>query len=132
MTPLFLTKLLVRAGVARHLPAVRRRALGGEDYLHYYADRVLGAPVEALTDPATFPSAPTADVIDLNVAAPQFASPLSLGRRPRRPARRLGPAGVARSGRPDSGAATRAWRRPRPGARSPDHLGGQRRLRGDA
>jgi len=80
MTPLFLTKLLVRTGVARHLPAVRRRAQGGEDFLHYYADRVLGAPVEALTDPATFPSAPTADVIDLNVAAPQFASPLSLGR----------------------------------------------------
>ena len=80
MTPLFLTKLLVRTGAARHLPAGRRRAQGAEDYLHYYSDRVLAAPAEALADPATFPAAPSPDVIDLNVGAPQFASPLSLGR----------------------------------------------------
>ena len=80
MIPLLLTKLLVRSGAARYLPAARRRAQGGEDFLHYYSDRVLAAPVAEMTDPATFPAAPTADVIDLNVGAPQFASPLSLGR----------------------------------------------------
>ena len=80
MIPLFLTKFLVQSGAARYLPAGRRQADGGEDFLHYYSDRVLSAPVAELTDPATFPSAPAADVIDLNVASPQFASPLSLGR----------------------------------------------------
>ena len=80
MMPLFLTKLLVRSGAARYLPAGRRLAEGGEAFLHYYSNRVLSAPVAELTDPTTFPSAPTPDVINLNVAAPQFVSPLSLGR----------------------------------------------------
>ena len=80
MLPLMLTKFLVRTGAARHLPAARRRAAGGEDFLHYYSDRVLAAPVAQLTDPATFPVAPTADAIDLNVAVPEFGVPVSLGR----------------------------------------------------
>ena len=80
MIPLMLTRLLVRSGAARYLPAARRRAQGGEDFLHYYSDRVLAAPVAALTDPATFPSAPTPDVIDLTAGSPQFGSPVSLGR----------------------------------------------------
>ena len=41
--PLLLTRLLVRSGVARWLPAVRRLTDGGSDFVHYYSDRVLAA-----------------------------------------------------------------------------------------
>src|SRR5260370_16009471 len=41
---LFLTKLLIRTGLARYLPGVRRLTDGGTDYLRYYSDRVLDAP----------------------------------------------------------------------------------------
>jgi len=73
--PLWLTRLLVRAGVARFLPSVRRLADGGEAYLRYYSDAVLAAPVAALRDPAVFPGPPGPDVIDLNLAAPQADAP---------------------------------------------------------
>jgi aspartate/methionine/tyrosine aminotransferase len=78
--PFILTKLLVRAGVARFLPAARRLADGGADYLRYYSDRVLAAPVGELLDPATFPEAPGPDVMNLNLPVPQFDSPVSGGR----------------------------------------------------
>ena len=68
--PLWLTKLLVRSGVARFLPAARRLAPGGAAYLRYYSDRVLAAPHEDLLDPAAFPAPPAAEVIDLNRPAP--------------------------------------------------------------
>ncbi len=81
MLPFTLTKLLVRSGVARYLPAAQR--LAGPDaagHLHYFSDKVLAAPVTLLRDPATFPDGPGADGIHLNRAAPRFASPLSAGR----------------------------------------------------
>lgn len=79
--PLWLTKLLVRTGVARFLPAARRLTEGGTAFLRYYSDRVLTAPVDELLDPAYFPPAPAEpDAIDLNLAAPRFESEVSVGR----------------------------------------------------
>src|SRR5207237_69840 len=51
-TPLFLTRLLTRTGLARYLPGVQRLTDGGADFLHYYSDRVLGAPRAAGAFPA--------------------------------------------------------------------------------
>jgi aspartate/methionine/tyrosine aminotransferase len=70
--PLFLSKLLIRTGIARHLPAVRRLTDGGGDFLHYYSDRVLAAPHAELAQAAArlVPYGP--DVIDLSLGAPRF------------------------------------------------------------
>lgn len=78
--PLWLTKLLVRSGVARLLPTARRLTDNGTAYLRYYSDAVLAAPVEELLDPAHFPATPGPDVIDLNLPAPRSESGVSLGR----------------------------------------------------
>ena len=75
--PLVLTKLLVRTGVARYLPAAKRLTGGHPQAVRYYSDRVLAAPVGDLLDPAAFPDPPAADVIDLNLAAPRFDSPVT-------------------------------------------------------
>src|SRR5262249_56726911 len=42
--PLYVKKLLIRSGIARWLPSVRRLTDGGAEFLHYYSDRVLAAP----------------------------------------------------------------------------------------
>lgn len=78
--PFVWKKLLVRTGVARFLPAAKRLTDGGTDYLRYYSDRVLAAPVDQLLDPATFPEVPGPDVVNLNLAAPRFDSAVSGGR----------------------------------------------------
>lgn len=78
--PFWLTKLLVRSGVARFLPAARRLTDGGTAFLRYYSDAVLAAPVDELLDPAYFPSPPHPDVIDLNLPAPRSESGVSVGR----------------------------------------------------
>jgi aspartate/methionine/tyrosine aminotransferase len=79
--PFWLTRLLVRTGIARFLPAARRLTDGGAAFLRYYSDKVLAAPVEELLDPAFLPPALTEpDAIDLNLAAPRFDSAVSLGR----------------------------------------------------
>jgi aspartate/methionine/tyrosine aminotransferase len=75
--PFLLKKLLVRTGVARFLPAAKRMSRGCGDSLHYYGDRVLGAPLDELCDPAAFPEALAADVLNLNQPAPQFESPVT-------------------------------------------------------
>lgn len=69
--PLPLVKLLIRAGLARFLPGVRRLD-GGAEFLRYCSDRVLGAPLEDLErgGEALEPLAP--DVIDLGQGSPQF------------------------------------------------------------
>ncbi|OWK46762.1 pyridoxal phosphate-dependent aminotransferase [Fimbriiglobus ruber] len=77
--PFWLKKLLVRTGTAQFLPAAKRLADGDTDSLRYYSDRVLGAPIAGLLDPATFPAA-GAGVINLDQAAPSFDSPVSGGR----------------------------------------------------
>ena len=48
--PFFVTKWLVRTGIARWLPAVRRRLEGGGRLLHHYSDRVLATPLEICAD----------------------------------------------------------------------------------
>jgi len=66
----FWKRLLVRTGLARFHPATDRLTKGGRKFLRYYSDRVLAAPVEELTDPATFPTADAGDVLNLNRSAP--------------------------------------------------------------
>jgi aspartate/methionine/tyrosine aminotransferase len=78
--PFLLTKFLARTGLARFLPVADRLTDGGAGFVKYYSDRVLAAPVEELCDPATFPKAPGPEVMDLNLAAPQFDSPVTAGR----------------------------------------------------
>jgi len=75
--PFLVKKWLVRTGVARHLPVARRLTGDGADFLKYYSDKVLAAPIEELIDPGTFPEAPACDVVNLNLAAPRFESPVS-------------------------------------------------------
>ena len=70
--PLFLTKLLVRSGVARWLPRVRRWTDGGGKFLRYYSDRILCAPHQAIQEAATFLEAAGPDAIDLSLGAPRF------------------------------------------------------------
>jgi aspartate/methionine/tyrosine aminotransferase len=70
--PLFLVKLLIRSGIARLLPAVRRWAGGGSAFWRYYSDRVLAAPHAQLRAAAPFLEAHGPDVIDLALGAPRF------------------------------------------------------------
>lgn len=65
----FWKRLFVRTGLARFSSAADRLTGGGRKFLRYYSDRVLAAPVEELTDPATFPAGEP-DVLNLNRAAP--------------------------------------------------------------
>lgn len=69
--PLFWKKLLVRTGIARMLPSVRRLLDGGAEFLHYYGDQVLAAPLDELLDETTFPEAHGPDVIHLALSAPR-------------------------------------------------------------
>jgi len=78
--PFWLTKLLVRTGVARFTPRAKRLTDGGTAFLRHYSDRVLAAPIEELLDPGFVPDACGPDVIDLNPAAPRSESGISLGR----------------------------------------------------
>ncbi|MDB5311437.1 MAG: alaC [Gemmataceae bacterium] len=78
--PFWLTKLLVRSGVARFLPVAKRLTDGGTAYLRYYSDTVLAAPAEEMMDPAYFPGPAGPDAIDLNLPAPRAESGVSPGR----------------------------------------------------
>lgn len=70
--PLFLARLLIRAGIARHLPAVRRLTDGGGDFLHYYSDRILAAPHAGLREAAALLEPYGPEVIDLSLGAPRL------------------------------------------------------------
>lgn len=72
MESLFLSKLLIRTGIARFLPAARRLTDGGTSYLHYYSDQVLAAPLAQLRAFAAFQELHGPDAIDLALAAPRF------------------------------------------------------------
>jgi aspartate/methionine/tyrosine aminotransferase len=81
--PFWVTKLLVRTRLAGFTPRARRLTDGGTAYLKYYSDRVLGAPVDDLLDPALVPHPPGTDVIDLNQPvpdAPPARGAVSVGR----------------------------------------------------
>ena len=73
--PFWLTKLLVRAGIARWLPSVRRRLDGGAAYLKYMSDRCLAAPLDGLAELATYTCADAHDAIDLAGIAPRLDLP---------------------------------------------------------
>jgi aspartate/methionine/tyrosine aminotransferase len=70
--PFFLTRLLVRCGLARFLPQVQRLTEGGGAFLHYYSDRVLAAPYTELRLAADFQELNEPAVINLNLGAPRF------------------------------------------------------------
>jgi aspartate/methionine/tyrosine aminotransferase len=70
--PLFVTRLLVRSGVARWLPSVRRAVAGGEGFLPYYSDRVLAAPHAELGRLSGWQEVPGPDIIDLGSGATRF------------------------------------------------------------
>ena len=77
----WLRKILVRAGIARWLPSVRRRLDGGAVYLRYLSDRCLATPLDALTDFASYILPPpndrglNGDAIDFAGLAPRFELP---------------------------------------------------------
>jgi aspartate/methionine/tyrosine aminotransferase len=68
----FLAKLLAKSGIARWLPSVRRLTDGGGEFVHYYGDRVLAAPLGSLRDLAGLHESAGPDVIDLATASPGF------------------------------------------------------------
>ena len=76
----FLRKLLVRTGLARLLPCVRRELAGGEDFLHYYSDRTLAVPLDQLADPALLPNVHTPDSINLALGVPPCELPAQTSR----------------------------------------------------
>lgn len=67
-----LTKLLIRTGIARFLPAVQRLTDGGAAFVHYYSDQVLAAPLAELRECAAFLELHGPDAIDLALGAPRF------------------------------------------------------------
>jgi aspartate/methionine/tyrosine aminotransferase len=70
--PFFLTKLLVRLGIAQHLPGVQRLLDGGAGHLRYYSDRLLASPLHLLPDFAALVERCGPDVLDLSEGAPRF------------------------------------------------------------
>jgi aspartate/methionine/tyrosine aminotransferase len=70
--PLWLTKLLIRFGVARHLPGVQQKLQGGAHYLRYYSNRLLLSPHQQLPTAAMFLHRQGPDVLDLGVGTPAF------------------------------------------------------------
>ena len=70
--PFWLTKLLIRSGIARLLPAVQRQSDGGASFLHYYSDRVLASPFHELNESARFTEIHGPDAIDLAMGSPRF------------------------------------------------------------
>src|SRR5262249_49567131 len=70
--PLFLTRLLIRTGLARYLPGVQRLTDGGSDFLRYYSDRVLDAPRRDLRRIAALLEQQPPDAIDLSLGSPRF------------------------------------------------------------
>lgn len=70
--PLFLTKLLIRTGLARWLPSFRRLTDGGSPFLHYYSNAVLGAPVADIQKMGEFLEIHGSDAISLAVSEPRF------------------------------------------------------------
>jgi aspartate/methionine/tyrosine aminotransferase len=70
--PVFLAKLLIRTGIARHLPVVQRLSGGAGPFLHHYSNRVLAAPLADLRAAAQWQGLPEPGGIDLSLGAPRF------------------------------------------------------------
>ena len=71
----WLLKMLVRTGIARWLPSIRRRLDGGASYLRYLSDRCLATPLDELMDLSTYWRADLAGSIDFAGLAPRFELP---------------------------------------------------------
>jgi len=89
--PLFLTRLLIRTGLARWLPGVRRSLGNGGAFLRYYSDRLLAAPHAEFRAAADFGELQEPDGIDLALDAPRFETGLRSLTLPARPAVRGSP-----------------------------------------
>lgn len=74
--PFFVRRLLVRTGLAAHTAEAKRLTDGQPQFVKYLSDRTLAAPLDELLDPATFPDADGPDVMNLNLPAPRFDSPI--------------------------------------------------------
>jgi aspartate/methionine/tyrosine aminotransferase len=74
--PFLARQLLVRTGLAAHTTEAKALTGGQPQFVKYLSDRTLAAPVEELLDPATFPDADGPDVMNLNLPAPRFDSPI--------------------------------------------------------
>jgi aspartate/methionine/tyrosine aminotransferase len=70
--PLFLTKLLIRTGLARWLPSVRRLIDGAGPFLHYYSNAVLNAPLADIREMSEFLDIHGADAVNLALSEPRF------------------------------------------------------------
>lgn len=67
------TRFLVRTGLARLLPGVRRLTDGGQDFVHYYSQRILAGPHAELRDAAGLLEQPDEpDRVDLSLGTPLF------------------------------------------------------------
>jgi aspartate/methionine/tyrosine aminotransferase len=81
--PLFVTKALIRTGIARWLPSVRQLIEGGGAFLRYYSDRLLSAPHADVLSTAALLETPGPDAIDLSLGSPRFdLAPSSTTRMP--------------------------------------------------
>lgn len=74
--PFFLRKALARTGLARFSSEAKRLTDGEPRFVQYLSDRTLAAPIDELLDPATFPDADGPEVMNLNLPAPRFESPV--------------------------------------------------------
>jgi aspartate/methionine/tyrosine aminotransferase len=70
--PLLVAKLLVKLGLANHLPRVRRLLDGPSTGLRYCSNRLLSSPLGDLVPLADALEAAPADTIDLALGAPRF------------------------------------------------------------
>ena len=70
--PLFLTKLLIRSGLARWLPSIRRQIDGAGPFLHYYSNAVLRASVADIRLMGEFLEVKGPDAVNLAVSDPRF------------------------------------------------------------
>jgi aspartate/methionine/tyrosine aminotransferase len=69
--PVGLAKLLIKTGIAAHIPSIRALMGDGLAYLKYYNDRILGSPNVELRAAQTRLDELPFDAIDLSVGAPQ-------------------------------------------------------------
>ncbi|MSR52147.1 MAG: pyridoxal phosphate-dependent aminotransferase [Gemmataceae bacterium] len=76
----FWRKLLVRSGLARLIPSVRRQLRGADDAIARYSDRTLAVPYAELEDFALLPAIHTPDSIDFVLGSPRCDISMSLGR----------------------------------------------------
>ena len=76
----FWRKLLIRSGLARLIPSVRRQLRGADDAIAWYSDRTLAVPIAELEDFALLPSIHTPNSIDFALGSPPCDISVNVGR----------------------------------------------------